>query len=527
MKNFKKLHIAAAVAGLAAIGAASAAAAAFGVDVAHLASLDWNGIASGLLLANAPIAIAEQIKLFEAKRTAAQEAASELVNKSVEEGRSLDEHERETHATLAAEIKTIDEHVKLLKEHEALMVNKAVTPPRDAGTNDGGNDNGGALPGRTGSITVKSNLPAGVRFTRFALAMAQAKGNVMLAHALASERFKDTPEVANCLKAAISMGGTPELARASVEVQKAAVTSVNSTDSAVTQYTDMENEFIELLRPKQIMGRMQSLNRVPFLMRAGRQLTGVTGSFVGEGAPKPVNKQTYDNVTLGFAKVAVIVVLSEEAVRFSTIRAEMRARDDMVKGVATYIDKRFMDPSYSGVANVSPASITNGAVRYQSSGSTLAAIDTDVKAAFAMFAASDVDPSTAVWVMPASVALRLSMKRNTNDEPAFPTLSMMGGTWYGLPVIVSNAMVAAGSPAELQIALVTQEEVFLADEGGISIDMSTEASVQMNDAPSAGAQSLVSLWQNNLIGIRAEQFINWAPRRANNLGIALIENTNY
>jgi HK97 family phage major capsid protein len=150
----------------------------------------------------------------------------------------------------------------------------------------------------------------------------------------------------------------------------------------------------------------------------------------------------------------------------------MRARDDMVKGIATYLDKRFMDPNYSGVANVSPASITNGAVRYQSSGTTLAAIDNDVLRAFAMFASSDVDPSTAVWVMPASVALRLSMKRTTQDEKAFPELSMLGGTFYGLPVIVSNAMVASGSPNELQIALVTQSEVLLAEDGGIAIDMS-------------------------------------------------------
>jgi hypothetical protein len=36
----------------------------------------------------------------------------------------------------------------------------------------------------------------------------------------------------------------------------------------------------------------------------------------------------------------------------------------------------------------------------------------------------------------------------------------------------------------------------------------------MNTAPSAGAQSLVSLWQNNLIGVRAEREINWKKRRA-------------
>jgi hypothetical protein len=107
----------------------------------------------------------------------------------------------------------------------------------------------------------------------------------------------------------------------------------------------------------------------------------------------------------------------------------MRTRDDMVKGIATYEDKRFIDPNYSGVANVAPASITNGATRYQSSGTTLAAIDADVRSAIAMFASSDVDPSTAVWVMPATVALRLSMKRNAYDEIAFPEPGRRDRDW--------------------------------------------------------------------------------------------------
>ena len=73
----------------------------------------------------------------------------------------------------------------------------------------------------------------------------------------------------------------------------------------------------------------------------------------------------------------------------------------------------------------------------------------------------------------------------------------------------------------------TAELMAIGLAGGVSIDMSNEASVQMDDAPSGGAQSLVSLWQNNLVGIRAEQYINWAPRRQGSLGIALIENVNY
>jgi hypothetical protein len=100
--------------------------------------------------------------------------------------------------------------------------------------------------------------------------MAQAKGNVMLAHEIAKTYFKDTPEVVNVLKAAISLGGTQNLARANDGgiVTKAAVTVVSGTDTALVQYKDIEAEFIELLRPRTIMGRMTQLTRVPFLSRS-------------------------------------------------------------------------------------------------------------------------------------------------------------------------------------------------------------------------------------------------------------------
>ncbi|MNG13747.1 hypothetical protein D3C84_974460 [compost metagenome] len=46
--------------------------------------------------------------------------------------------------------------------------------------------------------------------------------------------------------------------------------------------------------------------------------------------------------------------------------------------------------------------------------------------------------------------------------------------------------------------------------------MSTEASLQMDnepDNPTTAATVMVSLFQRNLIGFRAERTINWARRR--------------
>lgn len=49
-------------------------------------------------------------------------------------------------------------------------------------------------------------------------------------------------------------------------------------------------------------------------------------------------------------------------------------------------------------------------------------------------------------------------------------------------------------------------------DGGIEIDISRQASVQMDDAPVSppiAASVLPSLWQTNMAGVRAERRVNW------------------
>jgi hypothetical protein len=68
----------------------------------------------------------------------------------------------------------------------------------------------------------------------------------------------------------------------------------------------------------------------------------------------------------------------------------------------------------------------------------------------------------------------------------------------------------------------------MADDGGVNIDVSREASVQMDSAPDnppTASTVLVSFWQNNLVGIRAERFINWRRRR--DAAVAFIQGARY
>ena len=60
------------------------------------------------------------------------------------------------------------------------------------------------------------------------------------------------------------------------------------------------------------------------------------------------------------------------------------------------------------------------------------------------------------------------------------------------------------------------------------IDTSKHATIQLNDAPDnpvTAATVQVSLWQDNLVGVRAERFVNWKKSRAT--AVSLISPTAY
>lgn len=438
------------------------------------------------------VKITEQLAAFDARRKSAVGRMGEIMEKAGEEGRSLDETEQQEYDGLGADVAQIDGHIGRLKQHEQFMLANAkpVTPDTAAPA-------GTSVQLGNGPISVQRNLPKGTAFTRYAMALAVSKGNLWQAEKL-SAQWKDTPEVGLVLRAAADAGTTSDTTWA----------------APLVQYQDMVGEFIELLRNATIIGRLNSVRRVPFNVRIPRQTSGSTGSFVGEGSPTPVRELAFDNVTLPWAKASAIIVITAELARLSQPSAEALVRTDLINGIAEFLDKRLVDPAYPGVANTSPASLTNGVTARQASGATLAAIDADVKYIMQQYVSANLGLSSGIWVMSPTLAITLSMLRTNQDTPAFPGMTLNGGTFYGLPAITSNSVAPSGSPGDQHLILINQNEVLLADDGQMMIDASMEASLQMDNAPSAGAQSLVSLWQNGLMGVKVDRWIYWTKRRS-------------
>src|SRR5262245_66566581 len=113
--------------------------------------------------------------------------------------------------------------------------------------------------------------------------------------------------------------------------------------------------------------------------------------------------------------------------------------------------------------------------------------------------------------------------RNTLGQACFTTIPGERVTLLGYPVIASeNVKSMGGSPADgSNLIFAKTSEIMLADDGQTVLDASNQASVQMDtapDSPPTASTTLVSLWQMNMTGIRAERWINWKKRRSTAVG---------
>ena len=410
-----------------------------------------------------------------------------------------------------AEVHTIDRKTALLKgiEQEHAMNARPIANPMQPTL---------AMPGRSRDAKT---FP-GQAFVRLVGALALSKGNLPQAVEIAQRWGGDMPEIESVLRAATRLGSTSDpfwLGRAAVAV---GTTTDPTWATPLAQYQTMASEFIELLRPVTILGRLPALAQVPFMVKIPRQTAGATANWVGEGLSKPVSALAFDLVQVPFSKVAVICVITQELARFSTPSAEMLVRDDLRNAIAQFLDVQFIDPAVAPVAGLRPGSITNGVVPIPSSGSTVAAVTADLSAALlAMMTALRGNIMSPAWIMSPAAALFLGTLRTALDVPAFPGMVSTGGvpgallptpTLMGIPVIVSGNVALDGN-GKSDIVLVDQSQIMLADDNQITIDASTEASLQMDTAPATPPVTLVSLWQQNMLGIKAERFIYWLPRR--------------
>lgn len=456
--------------------------------------------------------IGDQIKDWEATRAAKTARMDEILAKSADEGVTLEEAEQEEHDTLDGEVKKID--AQLVRLHSAEDREKAAAKPVEGASADDGQRSRGRI------TIIEKKADPGIGLARLAMCVAMARGSQSDAVAFAKTYY---PADSLIEKAILGM-------RAKAAVGAGAIVTSHWADDLVP-YNILSGDFIEFLRAGNIVdrfggpnpgggGNYPSLRKVPFNVRVSGFNAGTTGNWVGEGLPAPMSKATSFNTTLTWAKVAALVGLTKEEIRFSNPSAESKVRDDMARAVNQRIDIDFVDPSKAAVANVSPASITNAVVATAPTAATAAALITDLNTLLKLFATNNLDPSDIVLIMSAGQALAISMMTTTLGMPYFPDITMKGGSLRGFPVLVSENLTSLGSPGTNSIVAVKAGDIYLADDGNVTIDASDQASVEMLDASlqqsgiSGTGASLVSAFQSGLLFLLAQREITWKLRRS-------------
>lgn len=445
----------------------------------------------------------EMIKRLEATKAEKLEARDSIQKSVSEDGRTKDAAEREQFDTLNDEVKAIDLELKDLKDLEAQNV-KTAKPV--AGTQEA------AQSGSYSGIVIKQapeKLEKGIEFARMAMCIGSARGDMNAAMHIAQKRYPQMDRMNEVIKAAVTGGSTLDASFA----------------GNLVDYTAISNDFIEYLRPRTILGRfgegnIPSLRSIPFNVTIKGQSAASTAGWVGEGKHKPVTKGGYSSVNLGWQKIAAISVASDELLRFSNPSAERLIRDDLSAAVIEQMDTSFIQISNAGTANVKPASIT-----YEFDGSATAipagtaSPEVDIAGLWSIADTGNLDTTSAVFITTPAIARKLSGLKTVADNLRFPDVTPFGGFIQGVPVIVSNHVDTDA------FVLAFASEIWLADDGVVTLDASREASIIMDSDPQALVDSVdnmavftpqaVNMFQTNNVAFRAERYVNWKTRRAN------------
>lgn len=283
-------------------------------------------------------------------------------------------------------------------------------------------------------------------------------------------------------------------------VTKATLGTTTDAGFAASLVTEnrLVGEFVDMLRAATVFDQLTGFRNVPFNSKIPSQLTGGQAQWVGEGAPKPLTNPTYGEVEIKEHKLAAITVYTQELMRRSDPAVDILVRDDLIEASKTLIDNTFLD---AGAATaVRPAGLLNGITATANTGTTAENYEADLLALVNSFVTANLSLYGAYFIMSETRAAQISLLRDALGRSYFEGMALRGTrTLMGIPVITSQTV---GD----KIILVKTSEILLAQDGGVDVSYSDQATL-------VDGGTTHHLWQENKFAVRVEKFITWAKRR--------------
>jgi len=229
----------------------------------------------------------------------------------------------------------------------------------------------------------------------------------------------------------------------------------------------------------------------------------LTAGWVAEGTAKPVSSGSVALKTMDPKKLAVIAVVSAEVVRANPANYMTLIQNQVAESFATAFDLA----AFHGTGSPFTTNLDTGSSTQEFTGVApiTSAVYDDLNAGLATLV--NAGKHLTGWAFDDRFEPILNGSKDSAGRPLFvesPFTEGAGpirsGRLLGRPAFVGEGVYAA-TPKILGYGGDWTQAAW-GSVGGISFDVSTEATVTINGA-------LVSLWENNLVAVRAEAEYGW------------------
>lgn len=328
---------------------------------------------------------------------------------------------------------------------------------------------------------------------------------------IAAKKYPGRPDLAKILAADMAGGG---------------VTTGEWGAELLQLNADYTGDFIEFLYATTVFDRLP-FTQVPADITIKGQDAASTAYFVGESKAAPMTDASFSAVTLRRLKCVALAAISRELAERSSPDAEVLVANSLRNAIAQKVDGLAFSTTAAS-ADVAPAGLLNGITGHASAGGTLADLYADIGTLLATFIAAK-NTSGLHFISDKTVATQIGLLLSElTGLPVFPDISENGGTLHKKPYLTGDNV-----PAE-NLVMMKPSDIWVIGDSGVSMDVSTEATLEFGTAPTASglvptdqSENPISLWQTDQIGIKLMRDINWQYRRTSTIVTDRITNADY
>jgi hypothetical protein len=281
---------------------------------------------------------------------------------------------------------------------------------------------------------------------------------------------------------------------------------------------EFTGDFVNFLYSKTLFDQL-NFRKLPADVRVKGQDGAFTGYFVGEKKPIPASIGSYSEVDLRRLKAAGLTYLSRDLIERSAPAAELLFRDGVVSAISQAVDTLAFSATAAS-AGVAPAGLLNGITGAASVGGRIQDLFTDLAYLTGIFVTAKNADGDLTLVSNRIIANQIAhLLRADNGLPAFAgQVTMNGGNVNGLPYKTGDNVLSGN------LLLIKPSDVWVIADSGVRVELSADATIEADTAPTgegsgptAQSASMVSMFQTDMVAIKAVRDINWQYRRTSTI----------